>query len=403
MLVPKNGHDDLGQMAEANSTFLRYRVDIAYRGSVKDGIRPRLEITHEELDYIRVGDAQDHLLFEPSKQWLKSVVQNKRTSKFISTELVGDEATVQLHQEGNQGRPRSFRAATLPRTVLSTVNAAESPTALLARREMQSWRVLQLEPTSLRSPDLFTAPTMVDTDGSHLPATLYHLNQTRGRDAHKDSVYAQIGNTLATLVDDVKSVYVERDEKQDLFTLHVVGMDGHPHPARALSDGTLRFLALATIEADARAQGVICLEEPENGIHPERIDAMLSLLQDLAVDITEPIGDDNPLRQVIINTHSPTVVALVPEDSVLFADRLSYVHGGRHASRVGFRFLARTWRDRTRGSASPVQKGAVLAFLNPVRTAANNRRGEFHGDDRSRPVFRRDDIGQYALAFDELR
>jgi hypothetical protein len=38
------------------------------------------------------------------------------------------------------------------------------------------------------------------------------------------------------------------------------------------------------------------MEEPENGIHPERIGAMLTLLQDIAVDPTEPVGDDNPLR-----------------------------------------------------------------------------------------------------------
>ena len=47
------------------------------------------------------------------------------------------------------------------------------------------------------------------------------------------------------------------------------------HAARALSDGTLRFLALAILELDLTPRGLLCFEEPENGIHPERIPAML--------------------------------------------------------------------------------------------------------------------------------
>ncbi len=54
-------------------------------------------------------------------------------------------------------------------------NAAESPTATLVRREMQSWRLLQLEPSSLRAPDQFTAPTKLGIDGAHLAATLFQI------------------------------------------------------------------------------------------------------------------------------------------------------------------------------------------------------------------------------------
>ncbi|BDA72313.1 hypothetical protein CAL7716_064790 [Calothrix sp. PCC 7716] len=68
---------------------------------------------------------------------------------------------------------------------------------------------------------------------------------------------------------------------------------------------------MAVLELDPQAQGLLCLEEPENGIHPDRITKTLRLLQDIATDAEEPIGVDNPLRQVIINTHSPSVVTQV--------------------------------------------------------------------------------------------
>ena len=44
---------------------------------------------------------------------------------------------------------------------------------------------------------------------------------------------------------------------------------------------------------------------------------MLRLLEDIAIDTSNEIGVDNPLRQVIINTHSPAVVAQVPDDNCL--------------------------------------------------------------------------------------
>src|SRR5206468_2120872 len=97
------------------------------------------------------------------------------------------------------GRPASRLAANLPRTVLSAANAAENRTALLARREMQSWRLLQLEPSALREPDEFTAPTRLGTNGEHLAATLYHLARSgHGRDGEdgpdEQRVYANVAN-----------------------------------------------------------------------------------------------------------------------------------------------------------------------------------------------------------------
>jgi hypothetical protein len=62
---------------------------------------------------------------------------------------------------------------------------------------------------------------------------------------------------------------------------------------------------------DATVGGVVCMEEPENGIHPANAGAMVSLVRDLAVDQFEEPGPDNTIRQAIVNTHSPAVVRLV--------------------------------------------------------------------------------------------
>lgn len=400
MIVPYEGVDDLGQKAKASITFLRYSITIAYRAD-DDSLRSlgSLEIRKEELVHINLGDANKHLLFNHKPAWRKSAVQGKRTSPFIST---GDNKegnrVIELHQDGSKGRPLSRLAANLPRTVLSVANAAESPTALLARREMQSWHLLQLEPSSLRQPDEFTAPTKLEMDGSHLASTLYYLarfnkqHRTNGQsdDEAEAQVHSLVANRLAELIDDVYEVWIDRDERRELLTLMVTGRDGTSHPARALSDGTLRFLALAVLELDPEAQNLLCLEEPENGIHPERIPAMLKLLQDIAIDVDEPIGPDNPLRQVIINTHSPAVVMQVPDDSLLVAELKETVRAGQRFKRVCFSCLHDTWRQLKAPEPEKVNiisKGELLAYLNPVPLEKSEPDGN-EQEDRHQPLKR---------------
>ncbi|HYA40848.1 MAG TPA: AAA family ATPase [Syntrophobacteraceae bacterium] len=375
MIIPKEGWDDLGQKATATITFLRYSVTIAHRIN-NHALKSlgSIEILKEELIRITQGEAFRKLLFRPSVKWRKSAIRGRRIPPFISTEGEGENRVIKLHQDGKGGRTLRRPAKNLPRTVLSVTNAAESPTALLARREMQSWRLLQLEPSSLRKPDEFTAPGRLGMDGSHLAATLYQLAR-RGKhqdpnlatgDKTESQVYGQVASRLSELIDDVYEVGIDRDEKRELLTLHVTDRSRTSHPARALSDGTLRFLALAVLELDPEAEGLLCLEEPENGIHPERIPAMLKLLEDIATDVDMPIGPDNPLRQVIANTHSPAVVSQVADDSLLFADLREVVRGNRRFKRVSFSCLPGTWRTNVPGEENTISRGKLLSYLNPV-------------------------------------
>lgn len=159
------------------------------------------------------------------------------------------------------------------------------------------------------------------------------------------------------------------DDKRELITLLARGVDGIEHRARDLSDGTLRFLALAVLELDRSWRGTLCMEEPENGIHPTRIPAMLDLLQSLATDLDAQVDDTNPLCQVIINTHSPEVAALVPPDSLLVAMPRSIESGGLQLNP-----LSGTWRDVDNVAA--VAPGTVLEMLHAARAAILDARSE---------------------------
>lgn len=373
MIVPREAQDDRGQQATASITFLKYSLELAYREEEGQLSLGSLEVVREELKHIPKGDAHKHLLFPHHvSRWRKTAIQGGRFAPyFISTEGEGPSRAIKISQDGgSRGRPITIPAARLPRTVLSTTNAAESPTALVARTEMKSWRLLQLEPSALRQPDDFRALPRLGSDGSHLPAAMFRLTRMGTTyDRHPDDetasrFYSQVANRLAEFIDDVHDVWIERDEKRELLTLYIKSQEGTPHPARALSDGTLRFMALAVFDLDPEEQGLLCLEEPENGVHPERIPAMIRLLQDIATDTEEPIGLDNPLRQVIINTHSPAVVMQVPEGSLLVAEQREAIKDEQAFKYVRLSPLPDTWRAKNDGPV--ISKGKLLAYLNPA-------------------------------------
>jgi predicted ATPase len=396
MIVPGKAVDDLGQTGEASITILRYLLELGYRQDTKNSTSlGSLQILKEELSHIKKGEAGKHLLFPHSrKKWRDSVVVGARRSPyFISTEGHGDARVIKLHQDQVKGRTLSRSAVNLPRTVLSVANAAESPTVLCARREMESWRILQLEPSALRKPDEINASPHLSINGAHLPANLYRLAQATGLDTKNktpivdpDFIYSKVANRLTTLIGDVRKVWVDRDDKREILTLQVTGTDGTNHPARSLSDGTLRFLALSVLELDVTAQGLICLEEPENGIHPERIPAMLHLLQDIATDSDEPVDETNPLRQVIVNTHSPVVVSEVLDDSLLVAETREDIRDDQRFKKISFSYLSDNWRTKAPEKTSIVSKGKLMTYLNPASSPP------LKIERRSRRVVDRDDL-----------
>ena len=377
-LIPEEGEDELGQAAKASMTFLQYELELRYRQDEAVRTMGALQIVRERMVHINRSKARNRLGFPHKKSWRDSVVKGRRTSPYISTENEGEgEPVVSLHTDSvaglGGGRPRRVPAASLPRTMLSSVNnAAEHRTLVLARQEMAGWTQLQLEPSALRAPDGFTAPRSMGPSGAHLAATLYDLAQAAQRDrpGGERDVYARVANRLSELVENVRGVAVDVDEKRQLLSIVMTDLQNTEHVASALSDGTLRFLALTVMESDPRSRRLLCLEEPENGMHPLRILAVIELLGELAVDVEEPVDADNPLRQVIINTHSPSVVACVHDDALLVA------HAGRgseyEASRLSIRHLPRTWRDKQDSDEPTATRGDLLAYLNPLQAVNDN-------------------------------
>jgi len=366
MIVPKMALDDFNLPADATHTFLQYELALRW---TEEGRTGRISISHESLVPIPCGEAKSKLGFGSSNDWEEKVLIGLRTAPFLSTSNDLGAFTIRRHQDGEIGaKQQPVPAETLPRTLLSRSDAFESPTALCARREMESWIQLQLEPSSLRLADNFSSSSELSANGAHLPATLYRL--TTAPNADPDAVLQGLANRLRELVPEIRGVRVEKDEKRELLTLKASLRDGTEHEARSLSDGTLRFLALTVLEADTEFQGVVCFEEPENGIYPERLPSIIRLLREIAVDPMEPADETNPLRQVIINTHSPAVVLQVPEDSLLIARGVDDLSTKPHGRAFQIVCLDSTWRsDRCDPPMKSITQGSLNAYFNPVEAS----------------------------------
>ena len=394
MIIPQYGTDYLGQHAVATVTSLKYHLILKYRKETEDISSNPIEILLEELKPVSKVEIKRILKgIGGSEKWITSVLKGHRQNArpFIETNIKSQK--VIIRQDGKGGTKKEFPINILRKTALSTSSAIEYPTVLIAKKEMESWRLLQLEPKSLRSSDesVFSEIPIIQTDGRHLPATLYRLiNDKR----IKIDCRAQIANRLSELIDDIFEVEVEKDNKRDILTLMVKSKGGQFMPAKSLSDGTLRFLALSIIEIDPEMQGVICLEEPENGIHPTRIPAILKLLTDISTDLSFPVDTDNPLRQVIINTHSPLVVSEVPQESLIYADVRKIRKGNSDFRTVNFMPLPKTWRAKEKPEQPTISKGMLIEYLNPYRFKSDTDDGGFKSLER---VIDREELKQLTL------
>jgi predicted ATPase len=354
MVVPRQVQDDFDRPAVATATYMRYMLELGLRQADGPEHGQPLELLNEDLRALSLEAAIQELKFAPDKAWIRRFLKGpgSRTTPFIST----DKGAIKLWgDKGRGGRQAEVPATKSPQTVLGSVGASTHPTALAVRREMQSWRQLQLEPSALRAPDDYRDEDRISHNGAHLPNALRRIG-----------CLSELSNRLSDLIPGVVSVDVDSDDARQQRVLKVRLRDRRVYDASALSDGTLRFIALALLGLDPLTTGLTCLEEPENGIHPQRIPAMMALVNGLAEDLPADDTDETSAdlfitspRQVMINTHSPLVVAGLPEQALLMAETRRQ-HG---QDWVTFKPLAGTWRATDQPELAVVSKGVLAAYL----------------------------------------
>ncbi len=301
MLVNRNVKDAWGSETELKYTRLRYELTIR-RFTNHSGMED-LEVTNENL--VKLNHQEDNWIKKVPKLkleiWRPKVGTGKRGIPYIETILEENILTVLVPQDGPRGgNKRRFPLNNATRTVLSSFDTIDFPHVLAAKEEMKSWKFLQLNPEDLRqATSKNRGGDTITTSGKNLAAALYRIKQA---DSYS---LKEISRKLNGFLPNFTEVDVIDDNENKQYLIKLKDIDKKEFSSRVLSEGTLRILALCILEFDDKHTGLLCFEEPENGIHPFRIKAMTKLLKDLSIDFNDI---DLPLRQVIVNTHSPVLV-----------------------------------------------------------------------------------------------
>ena len=158
------------------------------------------------------------------------------------------------------------------------------------RRELGEWCTHYLDPgLTMRAPRAPADVFDIGPYGEHIGPFLYKLG------AEEPARFRAAARTLRSIVPSVETLTVQLDERRGTLDI-LIRQGGVEYSSRVVSEGTLRVLALCAVAVNPWAGSLLAFEEPENGVHPRRLDLIARLLMSLATD-----GG----RQVIVTTHSP--------------------------------------------------------------------------------------------------
>lgn len=162
------------------------------------------------------------------------------------------------------------------------------------RAELGRWRTYAVEPHFRMRDEQFPGDFFdIGVYGEHLGSYLYKMR------AVEPKYYDAIGRMLRQLVpgmDDFSLSLNEHRGNLDLLFQHA----GVRYSSRVVSEGTLRILALCAITMNPWIEeGLVGIEEPENGVHPRRLEQIAGMLLAFA---------EQRNRQVIVTTHSPLLL-----------------------------------------------------------------------------------------------
>ena len=137
-------------------------------------------------------------------------------------------------------------------------------------------------------------PQRADVPNDFLAEDGMNLGMVLNRFKEGPKAKNQFMNALGQLYDGVEDFGV----KIVAGTVQVILQEGNiTMPATRLSDGTLRYLCLLAILCHPTPPPLVCLEEPELGLHPDILPGFADLLREASERC-----------QLIVTTHSDTLV-----------------------------------------------------------------------------------------------
>ena len=180
------------------------------------------------------------------------------------------------------------------------------PHLAAARRELESWLFFYFEPRErMRAANPVKEVRHIGLMGEELAAFLNTMKSTDERQ------FRGVEKALHALMPNIDGIEVEVSDLGEVELRLKEG--GVAIPARVLSEGTLRMLGLLALTGVDEAPALVGFEEPENGVHPRRIQLIAELLK---------TQDTLQQTQYIVTTHSPILPDLLADSSLFVTNRI---------------------------------------------------------------------------------
>lgn len=194
----------------------------------------------------------------------------------------------------------------------SRISEPKNPVAHYVRKHLDSYRIYHFHDTSPSAAVKQTCELRenrsLNHDAGNLAAFLYKLQQKElNHFANIEDTIRQVAPFFGRFKLEPEELNPEKIrlewEEKGSDTETVFG------PA-ALSDGTLRFICLATLLLQPRLPSLVLIDEPELGLHPAAIQVLAGLLLSAATR-----------TQLIVATQSVTLINQLEPEQVWVVDR----------------------------------------------------------------------------------
>lgn len=249
---------------------------------------PKQRVFERNLRYevtVEIQTSTGHLrVVDERLQALKKDGTPRRRPAFIE---LAEDGRLHLRIEG-QAHP-TYHEIGLDYTLVSLpLYPPHYPHITAFREELSRWRFYYLEPDAMRADTPLKEATSMGHDGADIAAFLNYLK------TEQPNQFQTLNKAVASLLPTIGGLEVLVTPKGyvDLSVLE----GGVQFSSRVISEGTLRVLGLLAIASPLSQTAVIGYEEPENGVHPRRLQLIAKLLTNAV---------ERGSTQILINTHSP--------------------------------------------------------------------------------------------------
>lgn len=255
-------------------------------------IKPKQKSEQRQLPFFPSPQAQPETIVVTGtkKNWKKIVNKVKGGNDNFYPEIKGYRPAFKLG-------PQKSALGNLPE------DETQFPVATwLKRTLLDGIQTLMLNSEMMRKPSPPGMPKNFRTDGSNLPWVVERLFKE-----YPDKFDDWIEHLRTALPDleNIKTILREEDKHRYIVLRYKNKLEV---PSWMVSDGTLRMLTLTILAYLPDIEGMLLIEEPENGIHPRAVETIFQSLSSVYN------------AQVLIATHSPVFISVANiEDILCFA------------------------------------------------------------------------------------